>query len=160
MSVDWKSNSYNSILVIINWLTKMIHYKPVKVTIDALGLAEVLLDVVVWYHGLPNSIMTYKSSLFISKFWSSLCYFLKVKRKLSTIFHPKTDGPTERQSSIIEAYLRIFVNFKQNDWAKLLLIAEFAYNNTKNASISPTPFELNCGYHPWMSYKEDVNPRF
>ena len=47
LSSDWKGNNYNSILVIVNRLTKIVHYKPVKVTIDALGLAEVIIDVVV-----------------------------------------------------------------------------------------------------------------
>ena len=51
-----------------------------------------------------------------------------------------------------------FVNFEQNDWARLLLMAEFTYNNIKNASTGHTSFELNCGYHPWMSYEEKVNP--
>ncbi len=60
---------------------------------------------------------------------------------------------------MIEIYLQAFVNFKQNDWARLLLIAEFACNNTKNASIGHTPFELNCGFHPQVSHKEDVNSR-
>ena len=59
----------------------------------------------------------------------------------------------------MEAYLRAFVNFEQNDWARLLPMAEFAYNNAKNASSGHTPFELNCGYHPRMSYEEDVEPR-
>ena len=59
----------------------------------------------------------------------------------------------------MEAYLRAFVNFEQNDWARLLPMAEFAYNNAKNASSGHTPFELNCGYHPRMSYEEDVDPR-
>ena len=59
----------------------------------------------------------------------------------------------------MEAYLRAFVNFKQNDWARLLLMAEFAYNNAKNASTGYTLFELNCGYHPRVSYEEDINPR-
>ena len=59
----------------------------------------------------------------------------------------------------MEAYLRAFVNFKQNDWAKLLPMAKFAYNNAKNASTGHTPFELNCGYHPRMSYEEEVDPR-
>ena len=79
LSTDWKGNSYDSVLVIINRLTKMAYYKPVKVTIDAPRLAEVMLDVVVWYHGLPNSIMTDEGSLFTSKFWSLLCYFLGIK---------------------------------------------------------------------------------
>ena len=57
----------------------------------------------------------------------------------------------------MEAYPWVFINFEQNDWAKLLPMAEFAYNNAKNASTGHTPFELNCDYHPWVSYKEDVN---
>ena len=112
---DWKGNSYDSFLVIVNWLTKMIHYEPVKVIIDAPGLAEVIIDVVVRHYGLPNSIVTDRGSFFTSKFWSSLCYFLGIKRKLSTAFHPQTDGQTERQNSTIEAYLRAFINFEQND---------------------------------------------
>ena len=59
----------------------------------------------------------------------------------------------------MEAYLRAFVNFEQNDWARLLPMAEFAYNNAKNASTGHILFELNYGYHPRMSYKKDVNPR-
>ena len=59
----------------------------------------------------------------------------------------------------MEVYLCAFVNWEQNDWARLLLMAEFAYNNSKNTSIGYTPFELNCGYHPLMSYKEEVDSR-
>ena len=105
ISADWKGDSYNLILVIVDRLTKMVHYEPVKVTIDAPGLAEVILNVVVWHHGLPDSIVTNRGSLFTSKFWSSLCYFFGIKRKLSTAFHPQTDGQTKRQNSTIEAYL-------------------------------------------------------
>ncbi len=96
ISADWKGDSYDSILVIVNRLTKMVHYEPVKVTIDALGLAEVIIDVVVRHHGVSESIVTDRGSLFISKFWSSLCYFLGIKRKLSIAFHPQIDGQTEK----------------------------------------------------------------
>ena len=60
----------------------------------------------------------------------------------------------------MEAYLQAFVNFEQNDWARLLPIAEFAYNNAKNASTGYTSFKLNCGYHLCVSYKEKeiLNP--
>ena len=95
LSADWKGNSYDSILVIVDQLTKMVHYKPVKITIDAPELAEVILDVVVRHHGLPDSIVTDKGLLFISKFCSSLYYFLEVKRRLSTAFLPQTDGQTK-----------------------------------------------------------------
>ena len=60
----------------------------------------------------------------------------------------------------MEAYFRAFVYFQQNDWARLLPMAEFAYNNVRNASTGHTSFEFNCGYHLRMSYEEDVNPRF
>ena len=58
----------------------------------------------------------------------------------------------------MEAYLRALVNFEQNNWARLLPMAEFAYNNAKNVSTGHTPFELNCGYNPRMSYEEEVDP--
>ena len=60
----------------------------------------------------------------------------------------------------MEVKLQAFVNFKQNDWIRLLPIAEFVYNTSKNASIGHTPFELKCGYHSRMSYKKEVNPHF
>ena len=83
----------------------MIYYKPVKVTIDAPGLAEVIIDMVVRHHGLSNSIVTDQKSLFPSKFLSLLYYFLGIKWKHSTVFYPQTDRQTKRQNSTIEAYL-------------------------------------------------------
>ena len=68
LSSDWKGDSYDSILVIIDRLTKMVHYKPVKVTIDAPGLAEVIIDMVVQYHDLPDSIISDQGAIFTSKF--------------------------------------------------------------------------------------------
>ena len=103
--MDCKGDSYDSIFVIVDRLTKMVHYKPVKVIIDTPGLAEVIIDVVVQHHGLPDSIVTDRESLFTLKFWSSLCYFFGIKRKLSTAFYPQTNGQTERQNSTMEAYL-------------------------------------------------------
>ncbi len=96
--------------------------------------------------------------LLISKFWSLLCYFLGIKKKLSTAFHPQTHGQTERQNSMMKPYFRAFVNWEQDDWARLLPMAEFAYYNAKNASTGHTPFELNYDYHPRVSFKEDVDP--
>ncbi len=110
ISADWKGDSYNSILVIVDRLTKMVYYILVKVTINVPGLAEVMIDVVVHHYGVPESIVTDRDLLFPSQFWFSLCYFLGIKKKLSTAFHPQLDGQTERQNSTIEAYLRAFVH--------------------------------------------------
>ena len=158
ISTNWKRDSYDFILVIIDRLTKMVHYKPVKIIINAPGLVEIKIDVIVRHHGLPNSIVTDKGSLFTSKFWLSLCYCLGIKRWLSTAFHPQIEGQIERQNSTMEAYLQAFVNFKQNDWAKLLPMSEFTYNNAKNASTGHMPLKLNSGYHLHVYFEEDTDP--
>ena len=87
ISIDLMGDSYDSFLVIVDWLTKMIYYKPVKMTIDSLGLAEVIINVVVRHHSFLDSIFTNQGSLFTSKFWSLLYYFLGIKQRLSTAFH-------------------------------------------------------------------------
>ena len=135
----------------------MVHYKPIQTIITAPALAEVVLYVIVRPHGLLNSIVSNRGSVFTSKFCSSLCYFLSIKRRLSITFYPQTDSQTERQNSTMEAYLRAFVNYEQDNWARLLPMAEFAYNNAKHASIRCMSFELNCGYYSCVSYKEDVD---
>lgn len=70
------------------------------------------------------------------------------------------DSQTEKQNSTIKVYLWIFVNYEQNNWARLFLIAIFTYNNVKNISTGHTLLEPNCGLHPRISYKEDVDPYF
>lgn len=60
----------------------------------------------------------------------------------------------------MEAYLLVFVSYKQDDWAILLSMAKFTYNHTKNASTSHISFELNYYFHPQVFYKKDVNPHF
>ena len=87
ISMDWEEDSYNSILVIINWLTKMVHYKLVKDTLNVSNFAEVIINIVIKHHGLLNSIITNWGLLFISKFWLSLCSFFDIKQKLSIAFY-------------------------------------------------------------------------
>ena len=112
---DWKEDNYNSILVIVNRLTKMVHYKPIMVTINAPGLAKIIINVVVRHYSLADLIVTKRGFFFTSKFLLLLCYFLGIKRRLSTAFYPQTNSQTKRQNSTMEVYLQAFVNFKQND---------------------------------------------
>ena len=70
----------------------MVHYKLVKVTINAPGLGKVILDVVVRHHNIPDFIVSDQGSVFTSKFWSSFCYFLGIKKRLFTAFYPQIDG--------------------------------------------------------------------
>lgn len=78
-------------------------------------------------------------------------YSLNVKQKLSTALHPQADGQTERVNSILEQYLRCYVNYQQSDWSDYLPIAQFAYNNSKHSSTDTTPFYAVFGYHSRLS---------
>lgn len=95
-------SSYNYILIIVNQLTKMINNKSMKITINTLGLPKVIIDVMVKHHGLLNSIMSDKASLFTSKFGSSQS-ILGIKHKLFTLFFLLTNVQTKRQNSTMQA---------------------------------------------------------
>ncbi len=83
----------------------MVYYKLVKVTINASALAEIIIQAVVQYYSLLDLIVTDQSSVFISKFWSLLCYFFGIKQKLSTDFYLQTDSQTKRQNNTMKVYL-------------------------------------------------------
>lgn len=95
MSAHKKNNTYDTILVIINWLIKKIFYQPVKVTFDALQFAKVILNIIIRQHDLSHQIFINKASLFTSKFLFLFYYFFCIKQRLSVVFHPKTDGQTQ-----------------------------------------------------------------
>ena len=66
-------------------------------------------------------------------------------------YHPEGDGQTERMNQTLEQYLRVYCNYQQDNWAELLPLAEFAYNNAPNATTGISPFFANKGYHPNIS---------
>lgn len=86
VSTNWKGETYDFIFVIIDWLTKMVYYEPVKITINTPGFAKVIVDIVMQYHDLLNLIVSDQELVFTSKFWSLLFYFLGTKQKFSTAF--------------------------------------------------------------------------
>ena len=63
-------------------------------------------------------------------------------------YHPEGDGQTERTSQTLEQYLHVYCNYQQDNWSKLLPLAEFAYNNVPSATTSISSFFANKGYHP------------
>ena len=81
-------------------------------------------------HGTPTDIVSNRGKHFISHFWRSLFQLLGIKANLSTAYHPETNGQTEQVNQILEQYLWVYINYQQDDWANLLPLAEFTYNNT------------------------------
>jgi hypothetical protein len=102
------------------------------------------------YYGLPNDIVLDRGTQFTSNFWRGLFQLLGVKINLFIVYHPQTYEQTERVNKILKQYLRCIVNYQQDDWANLLPLAEFAYNNTLHSSTKQTPFFSNYGHHPWV----------
>ena len=74
---------------------------------------------------------------------------LRTKRQLSMVYHPQTDGQTERINQEIEIFLRYYVNYQQDNWMDWLAAAEFQYDNKKHMAMGRTLFKLNFGRHPW-----------
>ncbi len=136
----------DAILVMVDKLTKHATYIPTIKDLNAEGLANLLWREFVSQHEMMRSIISDRGSLFTSHFWTTLCWHLGAKRKLSTAFHPQTDGQTERQNQVLEHYLRVYSNYKMDNWPELLPMAAFAYNNSVHASTGKTPHELLKGY--------------
>ena len=82
---------------------------------------------------------------------------LGITTALSTAYHPQTDGQTERVNQEIEQYLRLFVNYRQDDWTDWLSIAEFSHNNRLYTSTDHSPFYLNYGRQPQSSFTIPTN---
>jgi len=87
---------YNSILVVMDRFTKMAHYIPTRKTITAKNLASVFLREIIRLHGVPDVIVSDRGPILTSKFWKTFCWSLQIQHRLSTAFHPQTDGQTER----------------------------------------------------------------
>jgi len=156
-SADADSKAYDAILVIMDRFTKMAKYFLVRKTIGSVEMAQLFHDRIVCAFGMPASIVTDRGSIFTSQFWSSLCFYMKARRKLSTTFHPQTDGQTERQNQTLEHYLRCYINYRQDDWVKWLPQAEFAYNNAAHSSTGTSPFFAMYGYNPQFTWDVAVD---
>ena len=139
------SDGYDTVLVVIDRLTKMSHFIPCKKSLDARQFATLFLKEIIRLHGIPRDIITDRGSLFTSDLWKGITEKLGIERRLSTAFHPQTDGQTERTNGILEQYLRAYVNYQQDNWSELLPMAEFSYNNSYQETIKTTPFYTNYG---------------
>jgi hypothetical protein len=145
---QWTGREYDSILVITDRLTKYAYMVPYRESSTAEDLSQVFLRIIIANHGVPDEIISDRDKLFTSKFWTTLTALMGMKRKLSTAFHPQTDGQTERVNQTMEAYLRCYVNYKQNNWVDLLPLAQYAYNSAESEGTGVTPFFANYGYTP------------
>ena len=151
------TNGHDMILIAIDRLTKMAHFIPTTSNVTSKQTAELFLQYVFRYHGLPENIVSDRDPKFTSRFWKNLTKALGVNILMSTSAHPQTDGQSEATVKIIQKLLKPFC-LQEQDWEELLPSLEFAYNDTKQSSTHETPFYLNYGYHPIGTYRySDTN---
>src|SRR5437667_1473928 len=146
------SNGYTNVMVVVDRLTKMRHMIPLK-SLDVIEVAEAFIRNVFKLHGLPDTIISDRGGQFIATFWKTLCTRLGIEARLSTAFHPETDGQTENANAIMEQYLRMYCSYLQDDWEKWLSLAEFTANNTTNESTGVTPFYATYGQNPRIGFE-------
>jgi len=147
------SRGYDSILVVCDRLTKMAHFIPMTEKTSAEGLAVLFRDHVWKLHGLPESIISNRGAQFAAGLMKELNGMLEIEMKLLKAFYLQTDGQTERANQELEQYLRMFVDYCQDQWPDWLGTAEFAYNNKVNSSTKVSPFMANNGRNPRMGFE-------
>ncbi|KJZ68287.1 hypothetical protein HIM_12322 [Hirsutella minnesotensis 3608] len=116
-------------------------------SMEAEACAERFVQCHYRFHGFPKTMTSDRGSNWVSKFWQRLCELVRTEQRLSTAYHPQTDGATERMNQEVLVYLRIFVAYAQTDWARLLPMAMLAINNRDSSVTGYSPFFLTHGYH-------------
>jgi hypothetical protein len=139
------NKQHDSIMVVVDNLTKDAHFIPLKTTHKEADVANIFLKEVACLHGIPKTIVSDRDSKFTSNFWKGLFKGFRMNLNFSTLYHPESDGQTERVNRVIEDILRMYVMDKPSRWEDYLYLVEFAYNNGYHASLKMSPFEALYG---------------
>jgi len=139
------SRGFDCILVITDRLINYVKIEPLKTTATAPEVANLFYRT--WYRqfGLPSAIASDRDKLFMSHFWKQLMKKLDIHLRMSTAYHPETDGSSEKSNKTAIESLRQYANIRQNDWVDHLVHVEATMNNSVNATTLKTPTELLYG---------------
>ena len=152
------NGTFDMIMVVICHLTSLVHIIPTKQTYRAKDIAEVMFDRVYKHHGMPKNIVSDRDTLFTSTFWKRLNELTGTELRMSSSFHPQSDGTTERANRTVTQMLRQCISPDQRDWVSKLPGVEFAINSARSQTTGYAPFVLNYGSMPrsmiWNSDSE------
>ncbi|GJP38085.1 hypothetical protein CLOM_g22530 [Closterium sp. NIES-68] len=138
-----------AILVVVDRLTKMVHFIACQQTITAEQTAQLFIANVIRLHELHTAIISDRDPKFTSNFWRHLWDQFGIKLQFSYAYHPQTDGQTERVNQTMEQLIRTTCADPQT-LEKSLPLREFAYNNAPSAATHQSPFFLNYGQDPMV----------
>jgi hypothetical protein len=126
---------HDSIMVVVDRLTKVAHFIPMKTTHEESNIAEIYMKEVSRLHGVPKAIILQKYPKFTSNFWKGLFKGFGTNLNLSTSYHPESYGKIERTNIIIEDMLRLYVMDQPSKWEKYIHLLKLSYNNGYHASL-------------------------
>jgi hypothetical protein len=133
-------------MVVTDRLTKGVELEGLD-DISSEAVAKRLFERHYPVHGIPTAITSDRGPQFVSDMWKHFCRLLRIEQRLSTAYHPQTDGATERMNQEVEKILRIWTNYLQENWLDLLPIAMATINERDATSTGLSPFFFMHGYH-------------
>lgn len=142
------TTGYDSIMVFVGRLTKMVHFVPTHKKLSAEGSAHLFKEHVFKYHGLPGVIIGDRDRRWNSYFWAAVFRSLGTKIRLSAAYHPQTDGQTERANRTMEEMLKSYIHPLADDRDQRLPDAKLAHNSLTQRSTGQSPFYTAYGFHP------------
>src|SRR5258707_11654589 len=137
------SEGFSAILVVVDQLTKQVIFIPSHDTVNAPQVVQLFLNHVFSKHRVPAHVTLDWSSEFVSHFFHSLGKLLQMRLHFTLGYHPEGDGQMEHANQVLEQYLQVYTNYQQDNWATLLPMAKFAYNNAMNTTTGVSPFFAN-----------------
>lgn len=143
-----KSLGFEVIWVVVDRFSRYAHFLALQHPISAKNLAQTFFEHIYKLHGLPESIVSDRDSLFLSEFWQNLFKISGTRLCMSTAYHPQSDGCTERVNQCLEQYLRSMTSQVPKNWASWLPAAEWWYNTTFHTTLQTSPFEIVYGIKP------------
>jgi len=152
MELPQDKRGFDNVFVTVDRLTKRPVSIPCHKGVTARDMAKLWIRYIFPWTGLPDSIVSDRGGQFISEFWGEACRILHIKVKLSTARHAQTDGQTEIANQYLQQRLRPYVNFAMDDWSEYLPIIDFAAASLPQESTGMSPFEIEKGYAPRMSF--------
>jgi len=142
------SGSVNCILVVVDVFSKYSHFLGLKHPFTAESVAKLFFSQVFKLHGMPQAIVSDRDRIFTSKLWQELFKLAKVELRMSTAYHPQSDGQTERVNQCLETFLRCYAHACPKQWSSWLDLAEYWYNTSFHSAVGCSPFEVMYGYAP------------
>ena len=142
-------NGNDAVFTVTDRVTKMVHLVALGFNGSTVAVVARLFRDHVWkHHGMPLRIISDRDPRFTAALWMELCELLGVEAAMTTAYHPQGNGGAERTNGTMEAYMRVFCDKHGANWDEHLATAEYAMNDSVNASTGQTPFVLNHGESP------------